>query len=356
MKRKLVLFILLAAFLVTNLVFNCGPTVAQAQEKVIRWKGQQEYFLMPFPGPGIKEQGGMGTCLVNVAGWIKDVTNGRVVVDIAPPGSIVPSAEVMKGIGRGVLDISVNYAAFWTGTIPEGNFETGPPYSWLTDSDLYEFMYLRGAYDIIREAYLEHNVYWTPMPIGGPYAILSKSAIPSVKDLKGKKIRVGGSMADLFRAFGASPTILPIAETYMALKLGTIDAGYYSPSALKEAKLQEVVSYCMYSPTPTAPYGALLINNDKWKALPSDIKDILEKNIKHFTWSQYFVTAISGWMSIWGAEKEAGVKPVTWPNSDIPLIMEKAVPLWEKMGTPNARCGKLLNILKEQARGRGLIK
>lgn len=334
------------------------PTmVAQAQPNVIHWKGQNEYTQVDFPVPGIKVKGGMGSSGTGLAKWIKDVTNGRLLIDLGPPGSICPPSEGLKAVGRGAVDmISLTLGSLWTGTIPEANFEPGPPYAWLSVPEIYEFMYLRGGYDIIHEAYLKHNVYWIPNPIGGPYCILSKSKLSSVKDLKGKRIRSSGLIADLFKEFGASPTVIPASEIYMALKLGTIDATYNVPSMLKESKLEEVVSYCVYSPVPTGGFGCTLINLDKWKALPPDIREFLDQNIKYFNLSTLLTIDTFSWISLWSAQKVAGVQPIAWPDSDLPLIMEKVVASWEKMGAANANCAKLLEILKGQARDRNRIK
>ena len=86
-----------------------------------------------------------------------------------------------------------------------------------------------------------------------------------------------------------------------------------------------------------------------------DIKELIHENVRYrnLGFAQWYDR--SNMYNIYKAQREYGVEPVAWPASDLKLIMERAVPLWEQMGTYNERCAQLLAIAKEQARDSGLI-
>lgn len=79
----------------------------------------------------------------------------------------------------------------------------------------------------------------------GARHLLAKEPIRRPEQLKGKRIRVIQSPlhTQLWSAFGANPTAIPIPETYNALVNGVVDAMDLTKSAYAGFKLYEVVPY-----------------------------------------------------------------------------------------------------------------
>ena len=77
------------------------------------------------------------------------------------------------------------------------------------------------------------------------YITNSKRPINTLADLKGLKIRVPGSdqWMNTFRALGANPTPLDIAEVYQALQQGVVDGEENPPENILVNNFQEVQKY-----------------------------------------------------------------------------------------------------------------
>jgi len=259
------------------------PAPSPTQPEVIKWTGQTSYFSADPPISGMPVKAGMGVYGDAWADWINDVTDGRLQLEIAPPESIVSSAEALVAAGEGSIDFWATACSgcYATGIIPELYFSTGMPWGWLSTADAWDFLYNRGGAELLEEALAEHNLKFFPFPCYDTYAIHSTKPIYRVADLQGLKIRIAGGNAKLVSAFGASPTVIPPAEAYMALKLGTLDAAHWGVSVLDTVKTKEVIKYLVNKPVA---FGGLLdavVNLDKWNALPEDIKNLVGENTKY---------------------------------------------------------------------------
>ncbi len=291
------------------------------------------------------------------AKWVKEITNGRLEIELAPSGAIVPDKDGLTAVGQGSLDVAaVGYAGFHTGIIPEGNYEIGI-WPWITTEDMFDFLFLRGGDDILREAYLEQNVMHFSFPCAAKYAIHSMVPINRVSDLKGLKVRAAGLNADVFAALGAKPTVIAAAEGYMALKLGTVDAAHWGQSVLDEIKLKEVEKYNVTKPMGIGGIFPVMVNLDKWKALPDDIKKLIADNTKY---RAFFTVTYEEQYAIYTlarAIKEYGIKAIEWPDEDAQLIYKTTMELLrKKLYGVSARCNKSVEIIEQQMRDLGRMK
>lgn len=74
------------------------------------------------------------------------------------------------------------------------------------------------------------------------YALLSRSPIKSLDDLKGKRVRTAGSVfTRMIEGLGAEAVQMPANELFEGLSQGVIDATYSSIPDLKNARLLDVV-------------------------------------------------------------------------------------------------------------------
>jgi tripartite ATP-independent transporter DctP family solute receptor len=105
----------------------------------------------------------------------------------------------------------------------------------------------------------------------GARHLLAKEPIVRPDQLRGKRIRVIQSPlhTELWRAFGALPTPIPIPETYNALKSGVVDCMDLTKSAYAGFRLHEVVPYL----TETAHIwatGVLVLSAGFWRTLGTE--------------------------------------------------------------------------------------
>ena len=110
----------------------------------------------------------------------------------------------------------------------------------------------------------------------GPRHALTQMPVTGPADLDGVRMRTIGAPVwiETIRAMGAEPTPIAWGEVYSALQLGTIDAAEAQPTAIKGAKLYEVIK----NVTKTGHIQlvtALVISADAWNDLSDEHKQIV---------------------------------------------------------------------------------
>ncbi|GJD48262.1 Sialic acid-binding periplasmic protein SiaP [Methylobacterium crusticola] len=104
--------------------------------------------------------------------------------------------------------------------------------------------------------------------------------IASVADLQGLKIRVPPSplLTSLFKALGASPTTINLAETYAALQTRIADGMENSLPQIEATKVYEVQKYL--SRTGHSWDGLWILANARaWEALPADARALIGRHL-----------------------------------------------------------------------------
>jgi len=110
----------------------------------------------------------------------------------------------------------------------------------------------------------------------GARHLLTKEPVTKPSQLAGKRIRVIQSPlhTELWKAFGANPTPIPIPETYNALQTGVVDMMDLTKSAYAGFKLYEVVPYLVETGHIWAT-GVVYFSARFWNALKDDEKAVL---------------------------------------------------------------------------------
>lgn len=332
------------------------PTTAPppAQATVIKWRGQKIY---PDSAPSArfpKYAPGDATSSETFVKWIKQASGGRLEIDLAPAGSIIPAADSLSAIENGTLDfVGHTYGGYYSGTLPEADIEIGLPFAWETMQDEWDALYQFGVNDLLREAYAEHKAFNISFGMGGHYTLGTTFDISNLSSLKGRKIRALGIYGNLVQKLGASPASIPGAELYMALKLGTVDGCIYGSNGLDEIKLKEVLKYWVINPNMNEIGITLLMNLNKFNALPADIQAMI-KDYGHFImagWSQAYATFTTRASAV--AQKDGYIKLVTLSPQDTATLRAAGISLWDDIAAKSPRCKKIIDLIKQQARDMG---
>ncbi len=149
-------------FLVVILLAGFITTQAFAQKQVIKWKLQSAYPL------------GTSVAMISYE-WVKamdEMTNGRLKVEVLPPGAICAVKDMIDYMERGVFEAGLTYGGFYTGLIPETDLEIGLPLGHQTIDELWDGTYQRGLGEIIQAAYGKHGGQWWNWPGDNYYPCL----------------------------------------------------------------------------------------------------------------------------------------------------------------------------------------
>ena len=169
-------------------------------------------------------------------------TDGRVEFERYWAQSLAPSSEQLDAVSTGIADITALVVGYWPGKLPLSNVATMPGLNWdlwpvlKAAHDLYELPEIKAEYDKL-------NIVVPALVGTSNYRILSKEPIQGLDDLKGKKSRVMGLQAELFKALGGVPVSMAAPEVFDALDRGTLDAVYAPPSFITAFGFHEVAKY-----------------------------------------------------------------------------------------------------------------
>ncbi len=109
----------------------------------------------------------------------------------------------------------------------------------------------------------------------GARHLLAKQPVTTPEGVAGKRIRVIQSPlhVELWKAYGALPTPIPITETYNALKTGVVDMMDLTKSAYTGFRLYEVVPYLIET-AHIWTTGAVYLSADFWTGLDDQEKAV----------------------------------------------------------------------------------
>jgi len=248
--RKTLLFALLAL----------GAGAAQAQETTLRvvsaFAENTQYVknLMPT----IEK--------VNAEG------KGRLQLTFIGGPKAMPPFEVGNAVRTGVVDVALTTGAFYTNIMPEADALklTQVPHSELRKN---------GGHDLINRIwnekanmqYLGRVIDYTPF-----HLYLTKKI--DKPDLTGLKLRITPVYRDFFQALGATVVQTPPGEVYTALERGVVDGYGWPINGIFDFNWHEKTKFRV-DPGFYNAEVSLVMNLDKWKALPQASRDLLMKHV-----------------------------------------------------------------------------
>jgi TRAP-type mannitol/chloroaromatic compound transport system substrate-binding protein len=252
---------------------------------------------------------------------VKRMSNGRIIMKPSAPGAIVPVAEQLEAVSMGVMQATFIWPGYFPGQLPvaftHGDCMAAP-------KTIAELKYLYEEYEggrimkILREQYAKHgvhlvgNLYWTLDNL-----MISKKPIKGIKDIKGLKFRSSELIALQLAKLGAGTIWTPGNEIYTMLSTGGVDAITFSHAADNVAMgFHEVTKYWVKYPTVVGPASdAFIINLKTWKALPDDLKAILEAACEMGSARNKF-QAEKVIAEAWDFAEKKGIEILEWSKED----------------------------------------
>ncbi|MDD5127356.1 MAG: hypothetical protein PHR43_04605 [Dehalococcoidales bacterium] len=337
-----------ATFTPTMPATTTKPAATPAATKVIKWKMSSWNPIAPVFGhynPYV---------MINWVGkgwadWVGEMSNGLLQIDYLPPGSVYAATEALQNIGAGVIECDFTSSGYAGGVAPETLIAGNMPMCWTTAALGYDAYYQLGLYDIMAEVYAEHNVVHIPTLEQCPGNLAVMFDASTLSSVKGKKIRVYGAMSKFIESIGGLPVSMSYADSYMGMKLGTVEGATVTANALEDIKLKEVAKGFVLSPTIINPCDAIIMNQNAFKALPADLQKAILRDSKYYMAAASFMVNQSIYWIASDAAKNYGVKLYSWSDADTKLARQIArEKVWPDFAKANARCAKMVDIIVKQ--------
>ncbi len=353
MKKRGLLFVTLClTLLVTLLASACTSSPApsapqtsastpQASTKVFEWKLQP---YLPETDPSVSKN------VDHLIEMINTNTSGSVKIKKFPAGSICPGGEVLNAVSSGTLDMAVSIGGYNSGAIPSAAVEDGLPLQWTNLRQMTEVIWDYGFEDLLRPEYEKQGVYLLGLyESGGTGAqIFTRTAINTLDELKGKKIRTWGKFLTLMEKIGASPVSMPLGEVYSALQMGALDGVLIVTAVVKPNKFYEVVPFGLLPQFGWGATHSAFINPKKWNELPADLKTIVRLTFNDWkAWNARYYNPRNNYVTIQEVQK-MGVKMTNLSAADFARVQKAASDIWDEEAAKNPVSAKLIEIVRKQ--------
>ena len=211
---------------------------------------------------------------VQMERWKTEVekrTNGAVAIQTFPGGTLLGAKAMMDGVIAGQADIGNICMAYQPGRFVVTNATSLP--LGIPNSRVGSLVLLDVYKKYKPKAFAKVKVL--TMFTTAPTNIMSKVPVRTLKDINGLDLRASGGAAQILGAWGANPVGMPMPATVEALQKGVVKGLFSSLETMKDFKFAEMCSYVTMTNTVIYPF-AVVMNIDKWKALPKDVQKVMD--------------------------------------------------------------------------------
>ena len=270
-------------------------------------------------------------------------------------GTVVKVGEVPTAVENGVIDLGPLVTPYFPDQFPINN---AIPFFWpqpKSQAQLGELMlkwhdeHPEFAKELAKFKLKMISV--RPLP---SYGMICSKPIRTMEDFKGKRIRsYGVALPAMLEALGAVPVSMSDAEAYEALGNGILDCSPGDPALTVGWKWADVAKYFIDVPMG-ASWGHLVIMNlDKYNALPADLKKIMDDMKKDYLaeFLSSYDKATADTLESW--KKSAKVEIIkinaddfnkaTLGNAKVQSVRNSWIDRAMKAGMPEASAKKVVN-------------
>ena len=282
-------------------------------------------------------------------------SNGQLKIKVFAEPEIMPGDQLFGGTQMGVVDMLHSMGGMSGGIVPVGYVEFNLPMAFRIDEEetfeekaraVRDFYLKNGFMDLLRKEYAKHDLYLLDIHTYGPVPfVLSTRPATSCADLKGMRIKAEGGNLAYHGAVGMQGAAVSPTETYMALKLGTINAAEWDVSAVTGLKWHEVAPYWIRGMECDHTTGHILVNMKKWNALSDDLKTALHKAAE-----DYWYATVAAYKKeieiVKGLVKEGKVIENVLDDACREQYRNAAYDMWEEMAGQDAASAEAIKMIK----------
>jgi len=354
----LVTSIIVTSVLLATILTSCSQTATPATSnnsatattstpvKVYQWKMQSL---------STKGSGDWGSNVI-FADYIKRITNGRVIITPYGGGEIVKAQDILDGMKNNVIQCGHLFGGYYSGFIPEAAIDSGIPGTFNDPFQVLHVYYHLGVLDIVRQAYAEHGVFYMGPAPYGTIPMWATKPVKSLADFQGLKVRATGLPAELLKSLGATPTFIPQEESYTALQLNTINAYVSGFSAFRDYKHWEIAHYIMLPGMLGQGVTGYGISQKALAELPEDLQIIIKEAAGPFMSLEYTTYSLEGEINVRNNVSAWKAQFVQMDNEVIDAMQKFGSTALDTYAGKNARCAKMVDIIKGYLKSSGAVK
>lgn len=219
---------------------------------------------------------------VNVGGYhplIKRLKAAGFDVKSFEGGALLGAKPALPGLGDGIADMGMLAMTYFPAEFPNAQLVADMGLS--TPNNL-TAMAAATEYNLLNcaeclEEYKKANIVYLGTYSTSPYRIISKEPIRSTADLKGKKMRVPGSLWSRWAdAVGGIQVNIPSSGMFEGLDKGALDIAIQAPGALRSYALWDTAKYITMLNLGTYHSLSLMSTNKEfWAGLTDEQRGVI---------------------------------------------------------------------------------
>lgn len=213
--------------------------------------------------------------------WLKSVeddSNGTIKFETYFNETLTKGAQAWMSTKNGITDVAWNTMAVLPGKNPLAMVVTLPALPASTPMDASRIAWkLYETQPTISKAFSDVKIL--ALFMSDVDNLVTRKPIKTLEDIKGLKIRtIAGASADMLKALGAVPVVMPMPDVYMALQKGTLDGVMADWEPIQGFRFYEVAKYVTTNTPFSYSLFTLIMNKAKFNNLPPEAKAAIEKH------------------------------------------------------------------------------
>ncbi|MBW6484797.1 MAG: TRAP transporter substrate-binding protein DctP [Syntrophobacterales bacterium] len=300
------------------------------------------------------EKANVGKTTLFFASEVARLTNNQVNVKVFWPGQLIKTNEVFDSVRQGMLDGYTGSLQYFAGKVPEVNAQW-LPFNWANTAEAKDVLVNKGYMKVMEEALAKHDVTYLSALSVASMGLLTKFPVEKIEDLKGKKIRAVGMEAKIMEALGASALAIAGAEQYTALQRGTADGTDYPWYTMEQYKFYEVLNHIVTPAFHTPGVVEMIINSKVFNSLSAEQQKAVRQAALN-AMDKSFADADKLDKDALANAGKLGVKISAIPEANLVKFREACKPLWEDEAKKSPYSARLVNILRDHLKSKGMDK
>lgn len=217
--------------------------------------------------------------------WFKEYmaekTDGRVVIEVYPDGSLGDDPEACKGLALGTVDLWFGLSGVPSSIIGAKLDVLDLPFLYNSYEDWESGSFEKGGLDLYNQLLEGSGYYCLDFMYNGMKSVISsKKVYHTTDDFNGFKIRITPTDMNLavWQALGANPTPMAWGEVYTSLVQGAVDGLDHSLGVFNDFKFYENAPYVTLTKHQSSPY-TVMTSTKFMDSLPEDIRGIFKDGV-----------------------------------------------------------------------------
>jgi TRAP-type C4-dicarboxylate transport system substrate-binding protein len=217
-----------------------------------------------------------------LAARVAERSGGKLKIELYGVGQLCDPKENFEAVQTGVADIGHVISSYTPGLFPRSQLLESPVFPmprknpWVVSYKVMSELAPKINPEFERNNVVPSGLYW----LGGVVQIFSKKPLLKVEDFKGVKIScISEVHSNCLKRLGFSPSMIPGAETYLALQKGVVDAALQTHGGARITKYNEVCNYMTQLNWPQLGF-TYVYNPKSLNRLPADLRGLLMKEFK----------------------------------------------------------------------------